>query len=107
MGLSDWQSQPEYREMGLESIRKIKWGASGVRLFRLKYRRRRNEPAKEELPIPEEEQHPARRWVVERTIAWLGKRRSIRVRWCKKDENWMALIKFACAHILFAMIFYG
>ena len=40
-------------------------------------------------------------------FSWLGKRRSIRVRWCKKDENWLALIKFACAHILFAMAFYG
>jgi putative transposase len=73
----------------------------------IKHRRRRNEPIEEEQPIPDEERHPARRWVVERTISWLGKRRSIRVRWCKKDENWMALIKFACAHILFAMAFYG
>jgi len=73
----------------------------------IKHRRRRNEPKEEEQPIPEEERHPARRWVVERTIGWLGKRRSIRVRWCKKDENWMALIKFACAHILFVMAFYG
>lgn len=73
----------------------------------IKHRRRRNEPAEEEQPIPEEERHPARRWVVERTISWLGKRRSIRVRWCKKQENWMALVKFACAHILFTMAFYG
>ena len=73
----------------------------------IKHRRRRNEPIEEEPPIPDDERHPARRWVVERTISWLGKRRSIRVRWCKKDENWMALIKFACAHILFTMAFYG
>ena len=73
----------------------------------IKHRRRRNEPIEEEPPIPENERYPARRWVVERTIGWLGKRRSIRVRGCKKDENWMALIKFACAHILFVMAFYG
>jgi len=73
----------------------------------IKHRRRRNEPKVEEQLIPEKERHPARRWVVERTISWLGKRHSIRVRWCKKDENWMALIKFACAHILFVMAFYG
>ena len=69
--------------------------------------RRRNEPLIEEPPSPEEERHPARRWVVERTIAWLGKRRSIRTRWCKKPENWLALIMFACAHILFNQAFYG
>lgn len=73
----------------------------------IKHRRRKNEPLEEEQPVSEEERHPARRWVVERTIGWLGKRRSIRVRWCKKDKNWMALLKFACAHILFSMAFYG
>ena len=45
------------------------------------HRRRRNEPTEEEPDIPEKEGHPARRWVVERTISWLGKRRSIRVCW--------------------------
>jgi putative transposase len=33
------------------------------------------------------EPHPARRWVVERTISWLVKRRSLRTRWSKKAEN--------------------
>ena len=60
-----------------------------------------------ERPDPEAARHPARRWVVERTIGWLGKRRSIRTRWCKNEEHWMALIKFAWAHILFVMAFYG
>ena len=32
--------------------------------------------------------HPARRWIVERTISWLVKRRSLRTRWAKKAENW-------------------
>jgi putative transposase len=72
----------------------------------IKHRRRRNEPPEEECPIPGEVRYPARRWVVERTIGWLGKRRSIRVRWCKLAENWLALVKFACAHILFTMAFY-
>jgi len=31
--------------------------------------------------------HPARRWMVERTISWLVKRRSLRTRWAKKAEN--------------------
>jgi len=73
----------------------------------IKHRRRRNEPVQEECPIPGETRYPARRWVVERTLAWLGKRRSIRIRWCKKVENWLAFVHFACAHILFSLAFYG
>ena len=73
----------------------------------IKHRRRRGEPVIEDCPIPGETQHPARRWVVERTLSWLTKRRSIRVRWCKKFQNWKALIQFACAHILFNLAFYG
>jgi putative transposase len=46
------------------------------------------------------EPHPARRWVVERTISWLTKRRSLRTRWSKKAENWLALIQLACSHVL-------
>lgn len=52
------------------------------------HRRRRGEPLPK--PIPAAEKHPARRWVVERTLGWLAKRRSIRTRWCKKSENWLA-----------------
>lgn len=73
----------------------------------IKHRRRRGEPIVEECPIPGETKHPARRWVVERTFGWLAKRRSIRTRWCKKFENWKAMIQLACAHILFDLAFYG
>jgi transposase len=73
----------------------------------IKHRRRRGEPIVEECPAPGEKRYPARRWVVERTLSWLTKRRSIRVRWFKKFENWKAMIQFACAHILFVMAFYG
>jgi transposase len=73
----------------------------------IKHRRRRNEPTQDECPIPGETRYPARRWVVERTFAWLAKRRSIRTRWCKKVENWLALVHFACAHILFNLAFFG
>jgi transposase len=73
----------------------------------IKHRRRRGEPKLEECPVPGETQFPARRWVVERTLGWLAKRRSLRVRWCKKVENWLALIQFACAHILMDMAIYG
>ena len=39
----------------------------------------------------------SRRWVVERTLAWLCKCRGILVRYDKKDENYLGLIQFACA----------
>ena len=39
----------------------------------------------------------ARRWVVERTIAWLNRCRAILVRWAKKDANYLGLVKLACA----------
>ena len=47
--------------------------------------------------------HPPRRWVIERTLSWLTKRRSLRTRWAKLVKNWVALIEFACAHILLQM----
>jgi putative transposase len=53
------------------------------------------------------EPHPARRWVVERTISWLTKRRSLRTRWSKKAENWLALVQLACAHILLNLAVFG
>jgi putative transposase len=41
--------------------------------------------------------YPARRWVVERTLAWLSKCRAILIRWDKKANNYLALITLACA----------
>jgi len=41
--------------------------------------------------------HPARRWVVERTIAWLQKCRALLIRYDKKAENYLGLIQLACA----------
>jgi putative transposase len=37
-----------------------------------------------------------RRWVVERTFAWLSKCRGILVRYDKKDVNYLGLIQLAC-----------
>ncbi len=54
-----------------------------------------------------EKPHPARRWVVERTISWLSKRRSLRTRWSKKAGNWLALVQLACAHILLNLAVFG
>ena len=41
--------------------------------------------------------YPARRWVVERTLAWLSKCRGLLVRYEKKSKNYRALLQFACA----------
>jgi putative transposase len=40
--------------------------------------------------------HKPRRWVVERTFAWLSKCRGILVRYEKKDSNYPGLIQLAC-----------
>ena len=76
-------------------------------IVHIKHRRRRNEPIIEECPIPGEKRFPPRRWVVERTIGWLVKRRSIRTRWCKKPQNWLAFVQLAAAHILLNLAIYG
>lgn len=44
-----------------------------------------------------EQRHPARRWVVERTLAWLSKCRAILIRYDKKAQNYLGLIQLACA----------
>lgn len=46
---------------------------------------------------PEESRWPARRWVVERTLAWLSKCRAILIRWDKQAVNYLALLQYACA----------
>jgi putative transposase len=51
-----------------------------------------------EEPTPRSRRtHPPRRWVVERTFGWLNKCRAILVRYDKKVENYLALLKLACA----------
>jgi transposase len=73
----------------------------------IKHRRRRGEPLAPVGDIPGEASFPARRWVVERTFSWLIKRRSLRIRWCKRAANWLALVQLACAHMLCDMAIYG
>jgi len=43
-----------------------------------------------------EKRYPARRWVVERTLAWLSKCRALLIRYDKKARNYLGLIKLAC-----------
>ena len=50
----------------------------------------------EKLDEHAEKRYPARRWVVERTLAWLSKCRAILVRYDQKARNYLALLKLAC-----------
>jgi len=51
----------------------------------------------EKLDAHQRKRYPARRWVVERTLAWLNKWRAILVRYAKKSENYLGMIQLACA----------
>ena len=53
----------------------------------------------EKLDQSGERTHPARRWVVERTLGWLSKCRAILVRYDKKASNYLGLLQLACALI--------
>lgn len=44
-----------------------------------------------------EPRFPARRWVVERTLAWLSKCRALLIRYDKRAANFLALLQLACA----------
>lgn len=50
----------------------------------------------EKKDLEGKKRYPARRWVVERTLGWLSKCRSILVRYEKKSANYLGLIKVAC-----------
>lgn len=43
----------------------------------------------------------ARRWVVERDHRWLNRFRGVLIRWCKKPENYLAMLHFACGLIAY------
>jgi putative transposase len=45
--------------------------------------------------------HKPRRWVVERTLAWLSKCRGILIRWEKKAANYLGLLQLACGLLWF------
>ena len=54
-----------------------------------------------DLRPPRKKRHKARRWVVERTLAWLSMCRGILVRWEKKSANYLGMLKLACGLIWF------
>lgn len=49
----------------------------------------------EKLDRKGRKRHPARRWVVERTLSWLSKCRAILARYNKKSRNYLGLITLA------------
>jgi len=61
----------------------------------------RGEEAKE---IKRKAGFKARRWVVERTHSWMNRFRGILIRWCKKPENYIAMLHFALAIITYRFV---
>jgi len=55
----------------------------------------------EKLDLHGRKRHPARRWVVERTLSWLSKCRALLVRYDKKARNHLGLLQLACALLWF------
>ncbi len=45
--------------------------------------------------------HKPRRWVAERTFAWLSKCRGVLIRWEKKAGNYLGLLQLACGLLWF------
>ena len=54
-----------------------------------------------DLRPPRKNRYKPRRWVVERTLAWLSKCRAILIRWDKKACNYLGLLKLACGLLWF------
>lgn len=55
----------------------------------------------EKVDTSGQKRYPARRWVVERTLAWLSKCRAILVRYEKKARNYLGLLQLACTLLWF------
>jgi putative transposase len=51
----------------------------------------------EKLDRKGKKRHPARQYVVERTLAWLSKCRGLLIRYERKSENYLAQLQLACA----------
>jgi putative transposase len=51
----------------------------------------------EEKTVRKRHKGKPRRWVVERTLAWLNRWRGILIRYEKKGRNYLGILKLACA----------
>jgi hypothetical protein len=56
---------------------------------------------KEAQKVKRKARQKARRYVVERTHSWMNRFRGILIRWCKKPQNYIALLHFALAIITY------
>jgi len=59
----------------------------------------------EKLDAVGEKTHPARRWVVERTLGWLSRWRGLLIRWEKRPANYLAMLKLACALLWYRRLY--
>ena len=55
----------------------------------------------EKLDATGQKKHPARRWVVEHTFAWLSRCRAVLVRYDKLADRYVAMVKLAVAMLWF------
>lgn len=88
-------SEAEPQHLCLDKAYDNPTGAAAIKKHRYTGHVRRI--GEEKFDENKEKRHPARRWVVERTLAWLSKCRAILVRYDKKSENYLGLIQLACA----------
>ena len=65
------------------------------------YREHIRRIGEEKLDASGDKRYPARRWVVERTLAWLSKCRAVLVRYDKKAANYLGVLQLACALLWF------
>ncbi len=65
------------------------------------YREHIRRIGEEKLDVSGVKRYPARRWVVERTLAWLSKCRAVLIRYDKKAANYLGLVQLACALLWF------
>ena len=65
------------------------------------YREHIRRIGEEKLDASGDKRYPARRWVVERTLAWLSKCRAVLVRYDKKAANYLGVLHLACALLWF------
>ena len=61
----------------------------------------------EEAASTDVRRHSPKRWVVERTHSWHNRYRRLLIRWEKQVTNYEALIHFACALMVYRLLFLG
>ena len=93
-----------YRVQHLSLDAGYNWAAVLAGLRERDYMLHLRPPARTEIAVAPGKQHPARRWIVERTHAWHNKFRRLLVRWEKKLEHYYAMIDLASVLIIWRII---